>query len=97
MEEGRGTPATDVAPELVLDGAAEVALHGDVRLWGRLPFEHPVREGALDGARRYVTGFKHLLEYRAVRAEEMGSTAREVGGGCGGVVGCVEAQLRFDE
>ena len=91
VEEGRGGPAADVALELVLGGAAEVALHGDVRLRGRLPFEHPVREGALDGARRYVIGLQQLVEYRAVRAEEMSSTAREVGGGGGGVVGRVEA------
>ena len=28
VEEDRGAPAVDVAPELVLGGAAEVALHG---------------------------------------------------------------------
>ena len=97
MEEGCGAPAADVAPELVLGGAAEVALHGDVRPWGRLPFEHPVREGVLDGTRRYVIGLQQLLENCAVLAEEVSATAGKVGGGGGGVVGRVWAQLRLDE
>ena len=97
MEEGRGAPAADVAPELVLGGAAEVALHGDVWLRGRLPFEHPVCKGALDGTGWDVVRFQQFVENRTIGAKEMSSTAGEVGGGGGGVVSRVQTQLRLHE
>ena len=76
---------------------AEVTFHGDVRRWGRLPFEDAVCVGTLDGKGGQGVIFEQRLKNLSIGLEAISLRPTEIGC-CSGLGVCgIEAQVGVNE
>ena len=93
---GGGALAADMVPELMLNDAVEVTLHGDLGVREWLPLECPIHKRSLDGACRQLVGLDEVMEDGAVTAKAMGAAAGKIGPSGRFVVGVVKAHLQVE-